>query len=72
MADQDKVTMKIWRGDGEGGEFVDYVMPAVEGEVVLDVIHRIQADRHPTSPAAGTARRASAARARPRSTACPG
>jgi len=47
MADQDKVTMKIWRGDGEGGEFVDYVMPAVEGEVVLDVIHRIQADPAP-------------------------
>jgi succinate dehydrogenase / fumarate reductase, iron-sulfur subunit len=43
MAD-DKVTMRIWRGDAEGGEFIDYVMPAVEGEVVLDVIHRIQAE----------------------------
>ncbi len=40
-----KVTMRVWRGDDEGGEFTDYVMPAVEGEVVLDVIHRIQADR---------------------------
>ena len=37
--------MRIWRGDDEGGEFTDYVMPAVEGEVVLDVIHRIQAFR---------------------------
>ena len=36
--------MRVWRGDDEGGEFTDYVMPAVEGEVVLDVIHRIQAD----------------------------
>ena len=68
----EKVTMRVWRGDGEGGEFTDYVMPAVEGEVVLDVIHRIQAVRRArTWPAAGTARRASAARARPRSTACP-
>ena len=41
------VTMRIWRGDDEGGEFTDYVMPAVEGEVVLDVIHRIQATDAP-------------------------
>ena len=43
MADAEKVTMRVWRGDEVGGEFTDYVMPAVEGEVVLDVIHRIQA-----------------------------
>ena len=67
-----QVTMRVWRGDDQGGEFTDYVMPAVEGEVVLDVIHRIQADpTRRTWPAAGTARPASAARARPRSTACP-
>src|SRR5271154_2959112 len=41
------VTMKIWRGDPEGGEFTDYVMPSIEGEVVLDVIHRIQATDAP-------------------------
>ncbi len=46
MADE-KVTMRIWRGDDMGGEFTDYVMPAVEGEVVLDVIHRIQATDAP-------------------------
>jgi len=34
-------------GDDEGGDFTDYVMPAVEGEVVLDVIHRIQATDAP-------------------------
>ena len=39
--------MRVWRGDAEGGEFTDYVMPAVEGEVVLDVIHRIQATAAP-------------------------
>ena len=40
-------TMRLWRGDPTGGEFTDYVMPAVEGEVVLDVIHRIQASDAP-------------------------
>jgi succinate dehydrogenase / fumarate reductase, iron-sulfur subunit len=37
------VTMKIWRGDGRGGEFRDYEVAAEEGEVVLDVLHRVQA-----------------------------
>jgi succinate dehydrogenase / fumarate reductase iron-sulfur subunit len=41
------ITMVLWRGDPTGGEFVDYVMPAVEGEVVLDVIHRVQATEAP-------------------------
>ena len=40
-------TMRLWRGDSSGGEFTDYVVPAVEGEVVLDVIHRIQAGPAP-------------------------
>ncbi|HEY7948562.1 MAG TPA: succinate dehydrogenase/fumarate reductase iron-sulfur subunit [Acidimicrobiales bacterium] len=44
MAD---VTLTIWRGDQSGGAFTDYVMPSVEGEVVLDVIHRIQAGPAP-------------------------
>jgi succinate dehydrogenase / fumarate reductase iron-sulfur subunit len=43
----DHVTMRVWRGDQEGGRFTDYEMPAVEGEVVLDVIHRIQASDAP-------------------------
>ncbi len=43
----DSVTMSIWRGDPEGGSFVDYEMPAVEGEVVLDVVHRVQAGPAP-------------------------
>src|SRR6266545_4707334 len=37
------VTMRLWRGDADGGEFRDYRVEAQEGEVVLDVIHRIQA-----------------------------
>ncbi|MBF6558636.1 MAG: succinate dehydrogenase/fumarate reductase iron-sulfur subunit, partial [Acidimicrobiales bacterium] len=43
----DDVTMRVWRGDPGGGEFTDYTMPAVEGEVVLDVLHRIQAGPAP-------------------------
>ena len=42
-----ELTMRVWRGDPEGGAFADYPMPAVEGEVVLDVIHRIQAGPAP-------------------------
>ena len=41
------VTMRLWRGDETGGAFADYVMPAQEGEVVLDVIHRVQATQAP-------------------------
>ena len=39
--------MRLWRGDESGGEFTDYEMPAQEGEVVLDVIHRVQATQAP-------------------------
>ncbi|MEX1009684.1 MAG: succinate dehydrogenase/fumarate reductase iron-sulfur subunit [Acidimicrobiia bacterium] len=35
--------MRIWRGDAEGGEYRDYDVPSQEGEVVLDVVHRVQA-----------------------------
>ncbi|MBL4658062.1 MAG: succinate dehydrogenase/fumarate reductase iron-sulfur subunit [Flavobacteriales bacterium] len=35
---------KIYRGDNESGEMVDYQCEVTEGMVILDVIHRIQAD----------------------------
>ena len=35
--------MRVWRGDGDDRRFVDYQVPAEEGEVVLDIIHRLQA-----------------------------
>ena len=38
-----ELRMRIWRGDANGGDFVEYRLPALEGEVVLDVVHRIQA-----------------------------
>ena len=36
---------KIYRGDNERGELVNYKCKVTEGMVVLDVIHRIQADK---------------------------
>jgi succinate dehydrogenase iron-sulfur subunit len=37
------VTMRVWRGDADDGAFRDYEVTAEEGEVVLDVLHRLQA-----------------------------
>lgn len=34
---------KVWRGDANGGAFVDYKVHVDPGMVVLDVLHRIQA-----------------------------
>ena len=42
-----QLTMRIWHGDANGGEFVDHVLAAQEGEVVLDVVHRVQAEQSP-------------------------
>ena len=35
--------LRIWRGDSNGGDFVDYTVPVDEGEVVLDAVHHLQA-----------------------------
>jgi succinate dehydrogenase / fumarate reductase iron-sulfur subunit len=40
-----KLTFRIWRGDARGGEFKDYASEVSEGMVVLDVVHRIQAEQ---------------------------
>jgi succinate dehydrogenase / fumarate reductase, iron-sulfur subunit len=39
------VTFRIWRGDANGGKFVDYTTEITEGLVVLDVVHKIQKDQ---------------------------
>src|SRR4026208_1527094 len=44
MPDQ-QVHMRVWRGDASGGEFKDYRIDVGEGQVVLDVIHAIQAQQ---------------------------
>jgi succinate dehydrogenase / fumarate reductase iron-sulfur subunit len=36
---------RIWRGDGRGGDFVEYETEVTEGMVVLDAVHQIQADQ---------------------------
>src|ERR1700761_8461398 len=36
---------RIWRGDNESGEFRDYTTEISPGMVVLDAIHRIQAEQ---------------------------
>jgi succinate dehydrogenase / fumarate reductase iron-sulfur subunit len=36
---------KVWRGDATGGSLVDYDVEVNAGEVVLDVIHRIQSEQ---------------------------
>jgi succinate dehydrogenase / fumarate reductase iron-sulfur subunit len=35
--------LRVWRGDADGGDFQSYTVPAEDGEVVLDAIHRLQA-----------------------------
>ena len=38
---------KIWRGDAKGGEFSTYSIKLEQGMVVLDALHRIQAEQAP-------------------------
>ena len=38
---------KVWRGDPDGGDLVDYSVEVNDGEVLLDVIHRLQATQVP-------------------------
>ena len=38
---------RVWRGDADGGALQDYSIPVNEGEVVLDIIHRLQATQTP-------------------------
>src|SRR4028118_2359121 len=39
--------LKIFRGDAEGGEEIDYEIPLVEGMVILDAVLGIQAEQAP-------------------------
>jgi len=38
-------TFRVWRGDQDGGKFVEYKVNVDPGMVVLDVLHRIQAEQ---------------------------
>jgi succinate dehydrogenase / fumarate reductase iron-sulfur subunit len=45
--DASHATFRIWRGDTVAGEFRDYSTPVSNGMVVLDAVHRVQADQAP-------------------------
>ena len=62
---------RVWRGDDEGGDFAEYEVEVNEGEVVLDVIHRLQATQTPDLACRWNCKAGSAGRARWRSTASP-
>ncbi|HEV3198579.1 MAG TPA: succinate dehydrogenase/fumarate reductase iron-sulfur subunit [Bryobacteraceae bacterium] len=47
MSSSKQAMFRIWRGDPSGGKFQDYVTPVDEGMVVLDAVHRIQAQEAP-------------------------
>src|SRR5256714_8760543 len=38
-----KAALRVWRGDHGEGDLADYTVEVNEGEVVLDVLHRLQA-----------------------------
>ena len=40
-------SFRVWRGDADGGDLVDFTVEVNEGEVVLDIIHRLQATQAP-------------------------
>ena len=63
MSEARTVQFKIWRGDANGGAFHNYTAECSEGMVVLDAVHQIQRTIWLVD---GTARRASAGRARPK------
>src|SRR3954469_3237589 len=41
------LNMRVWRGDASGGDIASFTVPVEEGEVVLDAIHRLQAEQAP-------------------------
>ena len=42
-----KAKFKVWRGDDGKGDLEDYDVEVNEGEVVLDIVHRLQATQAP-------------------------
>ncbi|SDP84782.1 succinate dehydrogenase / fumarate reductase iron-sulfur subunit [Actinopolyspora xinjiangensis] len=42
-----RARLRVWRGDADSGELRDYEVDAEEGEVVLDLLHRLQATQCP-------------------------
>jgi succinate dehydrogenase / fumarate reductase iron-sulfur subunit len=45
MPSTTQATLRIWRGDAQGGKFENYTSEVTEGMVVLDVVHKVQAEQ---------------------------
>jgi succinate dehydrogenase/fumarate reductase-like Fe-S protein len=43
-SDTRTVVFRIWRGDVNGGQYVVYPVEVTQGMVVLDCVHKIQAE----------------------------
>src|SRR3954447_257889 len=43
----EEATLRIYRGDNQSGEMVDYKIPVAPGMVVLDAVHAVQATHSP-------------------------
>ena len=43
----EEATLRIYRGDNNKGEMVDYKVPVAPGMVVLDAVHAVQALHSP-------------------------
>ena len=63
---------KVWRGDVKGGGLKDFAVEVNDGEVVLDIIHRLQATQAPDLAVRWNCKAGNAVRARRRSTGVPG
>ena len=63
------VQFRIWRGNKDGGEFVNYTVNVTEGMVLLDCVHRIKPSKRPIWRAVGIARPANVAHVPRKSTA---
>jgi len=67
-----KRVFKVWRGNAEGGDFKQFDIDVDPGMVVLDVLHRIQAQQANDLALRWNCKAGSAGRARWRSTASRG
>ena len=64
-----QATFRIWRSNGEGGAFQDYKTEVSEGMVVLDAVHKVQAEQAGDLAVRWNSRRANVGPARRKSTA---
>ena len=47
MSNSYQANLRVWRGDDTGGGLDDFKVEVNDGEVVLDIVHRIQATQAP-------------------------